>query len=171
MLRVLTAVVILCSYLEIKISLPLLTARLPTNSNPAGVPVGLVIENGLWINLFLQLLISGLLLAVPYVGAWYPGAVHFGWRHLSDYTPRQRERIMPLLQDMMGLSSLLVSLCFGFCNHLRIQSALSSGPRLPADWFGHVISSELQVMAGLVVGLVVVTFYYVARFDAKAGAE
>lgn len=171
MLRLLTAVVILYSYFEIKTSLPLLTARIPTNSNPAGRPIGFLIGNGLWINLFLQILISGLLLAVPYVGRWYPGAVHFGWRCLSDYTPKQRERIMPLLRDMVGLASLLVSLVFGLCTHLRIHAALSSGPRLPVDWFKHVISSELQLMAGMAVGLGVITFYYVGRFDAEAGGE
>jgi hypothetical protein len=168
MLRVLTAVVIIYSYFEIKSDLPLLTARLPTNRNPAGQPVGSVIGHGLWINLFLQIFISGLLLAVPYVGRWFPEAVHFGWRCLSDYTPEQRERIMPLLRNMMGLASLLVSVVFGLCNHLRIQSALTSGPRLPADWFTSVFSSQLQLMAGLAVGLGVLTVYYVGRFDAEA---
>ena len=169
MLRLLTVAVIFCSYFEIKGDLPLLTARLPTNHNPAGEPIGLLIGRGLWINLFLQILISGLFLAVPYVGRWFPEFVHLGWRRLSDYTPEQCERIMPLLRDMTGLASFSVSLFFGLANHLRIRSALSSGPRLPGDWFKHVMSSQLQLLAGLLIAMAAITFYYTARIDIEAG--
>jgi hypothetical protein len=163
MLRLLPAALAVYSYFEIRTSLPLLTARIPTHGG-ATAPVGQVISIHVWLSLFLQIFLSGVLLAVPY----FPQAAHFGSRSLRDYTPEQLDRIMPLLRQMTGRMSLLVSSYFAFCIRLRIHGALSQGPVLPADWLARVTRTELEWMVGLLVGCGIIVHRYFARFDEVA---
>jgi hypothetical protein len=167
MLELVTVALALCSYFEIKTSSPLLTARIPTHSG-ATAPVGQVMGFGLWVSFFLQVFLSALLLAAPYVGT---EAIHFGSWCLGNYPPEQRDRIMPLLRQLMALLSLLVSLYFALCIHLRIHGALSHGPVLPADWLDRAVRTDLEWMVGLMLACGAIIYRYLGRFDEIAGVE
>lgn len=114
-----------------------------------------------WISLFVEVLLTGLLLITPWLGRAFPAAIHFGWRHLSDYTPRQRERIMPLLTRMAGLMSASFNAFSGFGIHQRIQAALVDPRHPPNLWW----------IAGALVSIGAIGYYYVQRFDEEAGEE
>lgn len=169
-LRLLTAAIVVFSYHEIKTGLPLLTASIPTHQGRT-MPVAEVIGVNLWVNLGLQILMIALLLAVPYIGQAFPGAVHFGSRRLSDYPAAQRVRVMPILRQMVGLLALLVSACFAVRNHLWLQSASTQGSVLPADWLKHEIMTEVEFIVALLAGFGLLTFYYLGRMDAAAAEE
>jgi formate hydrogenlyase subunit 3/multisubunit Na+/H+ antiporter MnhD subunit len=146
---------IVYSYFEIKTGLPRIAALAPS-----GIAGG--ISAALWVSLFVEILITCLLLAVPLIGRAFPEAVHFGWRRLSDYTPSQRERIMPLLRRMVGLLGASCTFFSGFGIHMRIQAALVN-PRhgQPNLWW----------VAGILVSFAAITSYYLRRFDEEAGEE
>jgi len=122
------------SYVLIRTNLPRLPTRIPTHFNSAGEPNGWSSPDTLWMLLVVQVVTSALLLVIPLLGHRFPQTVNLGWRKLSDYTPEQRERIMPLLQDMMGYMSLLFSLFFTFLIAEFIRVALSPHPRFQMAW-------------------------------------
>ncbi|HEY4045536.1 MAG TPA: hypothetical protein VGM27_01615 [Acidobacteriaceae bacterium] len=88
----------------------------------------------LWIPLFLEILITGVLLLVPALSRSFPEVAHFGFRRLSDYTPSQRERVFPILRRMVGLLNLAAVLYFGLGIDMQIKYALVDRPRPPAFW-------------------------------------
>jgi uncharacterized membrane protein len=100
------------SFFLIKMNIPRLPARIPTHFNAAGEADGWGSPDTLWFLLVAQVLTCGLFLVAPLLGRRFPGAVNLGFRKLSDFTPAQRERIMPFLTDMMGYMSVLLSLLF-----------------------------------------------------------
>ena len=115
----------------------------------------------LWITLGIQILVSVGLLTVPGVARSSPGAIHFGTQRFSEYTLRQRERLMPLLRQMAGLMSVAINLFCAFHVRWRVEATLSDGPRSPAP--------VLWSAVGLAVALAVITLYYLDRFDDEAG--
>jgi hypothetical protein len=163
----LTVALALYSYFDIKTSLPLLTARVPTHPGQTA-PVGQVISLGLYIFLILQLFLGAIFLGAPYVA---PENIHFGWWCFSKYTPEQRDRILPLLKDLMALLALLVSLYFAASIALRIHSAQSQGPLLPADWLDRGARTESEGLVALAVVCGIVIYRYVGRFDELASEE
>jgi len=167
LLRLLTAAMIVYSYYEVKTGLPLLTASIPTHQGRT-MPVADVIGTNLWVNLGLAILMSALVLAVPFVGRVFPGAVHFGSRRLSDYNLVERERVMPVLRRMTGLLALLVSACFAVRNHLWLQSAATQGSVLSPDWLRREVVTEIEFIVGLLAGFGVLTFYHLGRMDEAA---
>jgi hypothetical protein len=134
----LTVALAVYSCVQVKTSLPLLTARILTHSGSTE-PVREVIGAELSFSLFLQLFLAALLLGVPYIAA---ENIHFGSWCLSRYTPEQRDRILPVLRELTGLLALLVSFYFAARIYLRIHEARSHGPLLPADWPDHCRFSE-----------------------------
>ena len=161
-----TVALAIYSYFEIKTSLPLLTARIPTHAGTA--PVSQALSTELYFCLFLQLLLSALLIGAPYVAA---DSIHFGRWRLSRYTPEQRERILPSLRELMALHAALVSCYFAARINLGINEARSHGPLLPADWLKQLMLTHLEwlVAVGVICGLII--YLYMAKFEEIAGEE
>jgi hypothetical protein len=107
--------------------------------------------------LLTQVLICGVFLAMPLLGRRFPGSVNFGSRRLSDFTPAQRERIMPLFSDMMGYMSVLLGLLFSLLLRQNIHAALSSHPHL-----------SLWVLGVFLAGFAATVIYYLRRINAAA---
>lgn len=97
----LTTALLAYSYFEIRVSQPLLTARVRTNSGST-VPVAPLMRIDFSISFVLQVLFAGLLLCLPYFAA---ENIHFGSWRLSRYKPEQRRRILPLLRDGFACSA------------------------------------------------------------------
>jgi hypothetical protein len=144
---------IVYSYFEITNSLPPM---------PAQGSARLAITAAVWVSLGVEIFLTGLLLTVPWIGRVWPEVVHLGWRGLAEYTPGQRERIMPLVHQMMGMLSVTFNLFWGVNIHQHIRAGHSDPRRGPADlwWIG-----------ALLVSLAVITWYYVDKFDEAAGEE
>jgi uncharacterized membrane protein len=158
MQRLVTLGLAFYSFFLIKTNIPRLPARIPTHFNAAGEADGWGSPDNLWLFLVVQVLTCGLFLAMPLLGRRFPGSVNLGTRRLSDFTPAQRKRIMPLLTDMMGYVSVLLSLLFLILLRESIRAASSSHPHFSPWW-------ELGVfLAGTVATLI----YYLRRINATA---
>ncbi len=158
MLKVVAAALALYSYFLIQSSLPRLPAHIPTHFNLAGKPDGWGSPHVLWLLLGTQVLIAGLMLFIPFLGRRIPGAVHLGSRKLSDFTPEQRELVMPLLEQMAGVMSVAASLFFAYLIREMIRAAEQPGSKTHPGW-----------AAGLFAGsLVGVSLYYTRRIDRVA---
>jgi uncharacterized membrane protein len=157
--RLITLALAIYSYFLIKTNIPVLPARIPTHFNAAGEANGWGSPDTLWFLLLVQVLLCGLLLAMPLIGAHFPGSVHLWNRRLSDFEPEARERITPLFTDMMGIQSVLLGLLFSRFLYEIIQAASSSQPHFSPKW-------EL----GLFLASTAVTLiYYLRRIKAAAG--
>jgi uncharacterized membrane protein len=157
MKRLITFVLVLYSYFLIKANISHLPPRIPTHFNAAGEANGWGSPDSLWFLLLVQLLTCGVLLAVPFLGRRHPGMVHIGFRTLSDFTPAQRERIMPLLTDMMEYVSVLVGVLFCILLRQTIRAALSSHPHFSPWWIG-----------AFLIGVAAIVIYYLRRIFAAA---
>jgi uncharacterized membrane protein len=155
MKRLITIVLALYSFFLIEVNISRLPPRIPTHFNAAGEANGWGSAHSLWFLLVVQVLTCGLLLAVPFLGRNFPGMVHLGSRNLSDFTPAQRERIMPLLTEMMESMSVLLSLLFCILLREIIHSASSSHAHFSPWWIG-----------ALFIGTAVITLYYLRRIYA-----
>ena len=132
--RLITLALAIYSYFLIKVNIPRLPARIPTHFNAAGEANGWGSPDTLWFLLLVQVLICGLLLAMPLLGGRYPGSVNLGRRRLSDFGPQVRERITPLFTNMMGTMSVLLGLLMSLLLHGIIRAALSSQPHFAPKW-------------------------------------
>jgi uncharacterized membrane protein len=158
MQRLITLGLAFYSFFLIKTNIARLPARIPTHFNGAGEANGWGSPDTLWLLLVVQVLICGLFLAVPLLGRRFPGSVNVGTRRLSDFTPAQQERIMPLFSDMMGYMSVLLGLLFSVLLRETIHAASSAHPHLSLWW-------ELGVfLAGTAATLI----YYLRRINAVA---
>jgi len=153
MLKLLTVVLIGASFFEIVSALPQIAAHAPA---AAAAPVTAVT---LWMLLGIQVFISVAFLIVPFVARRSPGSIHFGTRRFSQYSPQQRERILPLLSKMVGLQSVVLNLLCAL--GIRWIAGTSPAQRSPTPVL-------LSIGAFLVV-FCVITFYYLDRFDDEAG--
>lgn len=147
MFRLLAVVALLYSYFQIKTGLPQVAGRRPG------------LEVTVWISLWIEVLITVILLAVPWIARSFPECVHFGWRRLSDYTPTQRNRIIPLLKGMVGLMALAANLFLGFDIHQHLTLAR----------YGRVAVPSPQSLVGLLVCQAIIVWYYLGRFEQEAG--
>jgi uncharacterized membrane protein len=134
MQRLVTLGLAFYSFFLIETNIPRLPARIPTHFNGAGEANGWGSPDTLWLLLVVQVLTCGLFLAMPLLGRRYPGSVNLGTRKLSDFTPEQRERIMPLLTDMAGYMSVLLGLLFSVLLRETIHAVSSSHPHLSPWW-------------------------------------
>ena len=158
--KIVAAVLAIYSAFLIQISMPNLPARIPVHFNAAGQPNGWGSPHTLWVLLFFQVLVAGSMLSVSIWGRKFPSSVHLGTRRFSDLTPDQRERALPLLDQMSGWMSVAVSLFFVFIIRESIRAAESSNPEFHAGWAAVLF----------VGGMVVVAFYYLRRINKAAGA-
>jgi uncharacterized membrane protein len=158
MRRLITFGLAFYSFFLIKTNIPRLPARIPTHFNAAGEADGWGSPDTLWVLLLVQALTCGLFLVVPLLARRFPGTVNVGFRRLSDFTPGQRKRIIPLVTDMMGYMSVLLGLFF--CTILReiIHAASSSHPHISPWW-------ELGL---LLAGTAATVIYYLRRIFAVA---
>ena len=158
MRRLITFGLILYSFFLILMNLSRLPARIPTHFNAAGEADGWGSPDSLWFLLLVQVLICGVLLLIPLLARRFPGSVNIGFQKLSDFTPAQRERIMPLFDDMMGYMSVLLGLLFAVRLRGTIHAAFSSHPHLAPWW---ILVVFLASFAGTVI-------YYLRRIFAVA---
>ena len=157
MKRLVTFGLALYSFFLIKTNIPHLPPHIPTHFDAAGEANGWGRPHTLWFLLLVQVLICGLLLAVPFLGRRFPGMVNLGSRTLSDFTPAQRERIMPWLTDMMEYMSVLVGILFSILLRQTIRAALSSHPHFSRWWIG-----------AFLIGVAAIVIYYLPRIFAAA---
>ena len=153
--KIIAAVLALYSAFLIQTSLPGLPGRIPVHFNAAGQPDGWGGPQTLWVMLFFQLLVAVAMLSVSFWGRKFPGSVHLGARRFSDLTPEQRERALPLLDQMAGWMSVAVSLFFVFLIRESIRAAESSNPEFHAGWAAVLF----------VGGMVVLAFYYLRSIN------
>lgn len=160
MTKFVAAALALYSAFLIQTSLPNLPSRIPVHFNAAGQPNGWGSPHMLWVLLGFQLLVAGLMLSMPFLGRRFPGSVHLGTQRLSDYTPEQRERVWPLLNQMAGWMSVAASLFFVFIIRESIRAAVSSNPQFHAGWAAVLF----------VGGMVGIAFYYLWQIKKTARA-
>jgi uncharacterized membrane protein len=155
MAKIVAAALAIYSAFLIQTSLPGLPARIPVHFNAAGQPNGWGSPHTLWVLLVFQVLVAGVLMLMPLWGRRFPGSIHLGTQRLSDFTPEQRERIWPLLDQMSGWLGVMTSLFFVFLIRESIRAAGSSHPRFHAGWAAVLF----------VVGMVGLPFYYLRRIN------
>ena len=154
--RLITVALAIYSFFLIETSIPRLPARIPTHFNAAGEANCWGSPDTLWFLHLVQVLLGGLFLIMPLIGARYPGSVHLGRRRLSDFGPEVRERVTPLFTNMMGTMSVLLSLLLSLLLREIIEAAFSSQPHFSPKW-------ELGLfLAGVAVTLI----YYLGRIYA-----
>jgi uncharacterized membrane protein len=161
MLRLISVVLMLYSYFLIQTNFPELPPRIPTHFDAAGNANGWGSPNTLWILLVAQVTTGVVFLIIPYLGRRFPGSVNLGTRRLSDYTPAQQARILPLLHDMMAYMSILMNLFFVFMLQGVLRAATQSHPQLPMAW-------PLLLLLG---GILFITLYYLRRITRTAKEE
>ena len=154
MKRLLACAVLLYSFFDIRNAQPSLSAQVASVGASAGAALSL------WISFGVELFVCCTFLLVPLVARSMPEAVHFGWRRLSDYSPRQLERVIPVLVSMTGMMTLATSLLLGIGIHMRIRSALNDI---------HAHPPILLVYGALLVSFILITYYYGERMDEVAG--
>ena len=130
MLQLISLVMVIYSYFLIQTNLPKLPRHIPTHFNAAGVADGWGSPDTLWVLLGVQALTCAVFLIVPYVGQRFPGAIHVGSRRLSDFSPAQRARMLPMLNDMAGYMSIVMNLFFVLMLHEIIQAATQPIPHI-----------------------------------------
>lgn len=158
MTKAVAAALGLYSFFLIQTSLPHLPARIPVHFNLEGRPTGWGSPHMLWVLLGFQVGVAGVLLSMSNWGRRFPKAVHLGTQRLSDFTPEQRERVWPLLDQMAGWLGLAVSLFFVSIIRETIQVAESSHPPSYMRW-------APEVFVAVIVGL---ALYYSWRINRTA---
>jgi len=158
MQRVITLVVALYSFFLIESNIHNLPARIPTHFNAAGEADGWGSPNTLWVLLLSQVLVGGLFLTIPLLARRFPSNVNLGSVKLSDLSPEQQDRVIPLFINMMGNMSVLVCLLLAFILHGTIQAALPPHPRLAPGW---VLGCFLACIA------VNMIYYLIRIFEAR----
>jgi len=151
--RVLTICLIAYSFFELK-------ANVGFNSPIPGTPSATAAK----LLFSIEILTSILFFVIPF----FPETIHFGTRRLSDYSPEDLGRIMPLVRDMIALMGCIFALYFSVNVHLLIHQALSPAPRAAAR---AIVALEPWLVGGLLVALGAVTFYYLRRFDAATNSD
>jgi uncharacterized membrane protein len=162
MLQLISVVMVIYSYFLVQTNVPKLPRIIPTHFNAAGVADGWGSPDTLWFLLGAQALTCGVFLIVPYVGKRFPGMVHFGTRRLSDLSPAQRTRMLPMLNNMTGYLAIVMNLFFVFMLQKIIQAAAQPLPHLEMFW----------PMALLLGGTLSIVLYYLRKFNRVAkGAD
>jgi uncharacterized membrane protein len=160
--KIVTAALALYSAFLIQTSLPNLPSRIPVHFNAAGQPNGWGRPHTLWVLLAFQVLTACLMLSMSFFGRRFPRTVNLGTLRLSDCTPEQRERVLPLLDRMAGWLSVFTSLFFVDIISEAIRAAGSSNPQFHAGW----------TAVPFVVCMIGLAFYYVWRINkAVRGVE
>ncbi len=158
MLQLISLLMLIYSYFLIQTSIPKLPRLIPTHYNAAGVADGWGPPGTLWVLLAAQALTCAVFLLIPYIGRRFPGSVHFGSRRLSDFPPEQRERLMPIMNEMGGCLGVVMSVFFVYMLRQVVQQSMERTPHLYMFW----------PLAFLVVGTLGVTLFYYRKFNQAA---
>jgi uncharacterized membrane protein len=134
MLQLISLVMLGYAFFLVRASLPELPPRIPTHFNAAGDPDGWGRPDVLWHVLGAQALVTVVFLIVPYLGQRFPSLIHFGSRRMSDFTTSQRERMLPMLNDMAGYLSIVMNIFFTYMLRAIIQAAQQIHPSLHMGW-------------------------------------
>ena len=161
MLQLISFLLVAYSYFLIRTNLPHMPARIPTHFNFAGTADAWGSPDTLWILLGAQVVTYVVFMLVPFLGRRYPGLVHLGTRNLSDYTPAQRTRILPLVSEMTGLMCLVMNLFFVWVLNQIIKAVTHPIPHI----------AMLGPMVLLIGGSLGLTFYYLVRIRRAAAAN
>jgi hypothetical protein len=161
MLQLISLVMVTYSYFLIQTSIPKLPLRIPTHYNAAGVADGWGNPEMLWVLLGAQALTCVVFLAVPYLGLRSPDKVHFGSRRLSDFSPAQQERLLPILNELGGSMSVVTNMFFVFMLRQVIQQATEPIPHLHT-------SLPLVLLVGGTIGVMI---YYFRKFNLVANEK
>lgn len=156
--RVLSVALIAYSFYVIQTNLLRLPSRIPTHFDFAGRPNGWSDPHTLWFLFAIQVLVTGVMLAIPYLARRAPSLLNLGFHKLSDYPAEAQKRVMPLIEDMSGIMSLLSSFLFAVLIRDIVHMALAPGTRQNAwvVWF-------------YLVTLTLVVIFYVVRINREAG--
>jgi len=158
MLQLISVVLLIYSFFVTRMTIPTLPQRIPTHFNASGAADGWGSPDIFWLLLGAQALCTVLFLGLPLLGQLFPGAIHLGRRRLGDFPPSQRPRVLALLSNMSAYISIVMNAFFVMMLHEIIQAAREPIPRL------HPLF-PLGLMIG---GMVVITIYYLLRFNAAA---
>jgi uncharacterized membrane protein len=158
MLKIVAAALALYSAFLIQTSLPHLPSRIPVHFNLAGQPNGWGSPNTLWVLLGFQVLVTAVMLSMSVLGRRFPQSVNLGTKRLGDFTPEQRERVWPLLDQMAGWMGVATSLFFVYLIRESIRAAESPNPQFHSGWVPLVFAGG---MAGLAI-------YFVSRINREA---
>lgn len=145
-LRLLSLALIAWSFAMIVRALPYLPARIPMHFDRAGRPNGWGSSQDLWHMLFMQILATVLVLAMPLLGHIGSLAQKYA-RDASDAARARRERILPVVAQLSSLICLLINGIFTYAIRGIIAAAQEPGRGLPPPPFWVV----LAVFASLVV--------------------
>jgi len=156
--KIVAAALAIYSAFLIQTSIPNLPRRIPVHFNGAGQPNGWGSPQTLWVLLGFQVLVALVMLSISFWSRRFPGSVNLGARKLRDYTPEQRERVLPLLDRMAGWFSILTSLFFVDLISEAIRAAGSPHPQFHMGW----------VAVLFVGGMLGVTIYYLWRINQAA---
>jgi uncharacterized membrane protein len=159
--QLISVVMVIYSYFLIQTHLPHLPRCIPTHFNAAGDADAWGSPDTLWVLLGAQVLTCAAFLIVPYIGQWIPSAVHLGSRRLSSFSPAQRARIMPMLNNLAGYLSVVTNLFFVLM--LREIMRVAGQP--------HPHSHMVWPLALLLGGMLGVILYYLREFSRAAREE
>ena len=155
--RLLSVALIVYSFFEVQTNLLRLPARIPTYFDLAGKPNGWSDPHTLWFLLATQVLVTGVMLSIPYLARRVPSLISLGLHKVSDYPPEAQKRVIPLIDDMSGLMGLPSSFLFIVLIRDIVHIALTPGAR-QNSW----------VIWRYLVGFTLVVIYYVARINREA---
>lgn len=115
-------------------SIAKLPARIPVHFDAAGQANGWGSPSVLWLLLGLQIVVGASFFLVAPLSRRFPRLVHFGTRRLSDFTPLQRERILPVLTGMTETLSIPATLLLAYVIREIIRVASSPHPEISLGW-------------------------------------
>ena len=153
MTRLLAAALLLSSAYETYRALPSLAAQMSRHT-------AFALSATIWITFALEVFLCAAFLLTPWCVRVAPGLIHFGSRRLSDYTPAQLERVLPVVRRMMGALCVPVTFFMGLGVHLRIQLARSGSTS---------VAPLLWVNGAMVICLIGLTVIYGQQMDNEAG--
>lgn len=161
MFKIVAAALTLCSLFLIETSMPGLPSRIPTHFSLAGTPNGWGSPHMLWALLALQVVLASILLTLPIWSRRFPQFVNLGTRKLSDFTPEQRELVMPLLRKMAGFMGVATSLFFVYIIWSTIHAAEESHPEFHMAW----------PIGLFLCGMVGIPLYYMHQMNRVADSQ
>lgn len=147
------AILICYTALVIQHAMPDLPEQIPLRFNLQGMPTGSGDPGTLWLLVAAQALISGLILAIPFIARRAPQWVSLGKKCLSDFSPVERNRILPLLEGVCGWTAVGFALFFTILCRQLIRAAQGPG-----------MSPSFWPIPVFLVGLIGVVSYYTWRF-------
>ena len=127
------AILICYTALVIQRAMPGLPEQIPLRFNLQGKPTGSGDPGTLWLLLAAQALITGLILAIPFIARRAPQWVSLGKKRLSDFPPAARDQIQPLIEGACGWTAVSFALFFAILTRQLIRAAQGPGMS-PGFW-------------------------------------